>query len=80
MQPHSQVLNFTFPYSIHLSSVADEDSGEIPVAFVVRKNGSSLSEETVIDYVARQVLLYFLILLCSLFQILPSILPLPQNC
>jgi hypothetical protein len=33
----------------------DEESGEIPVAFVVRKNGSRLSPEAVMDYVSKQV-------------------------
>jgi len=33
----------------------DEEIGEIPVAFVVRKVGSVLSPKHVMDYVAEQV-------------------------
>nr|WAU48309.1 4-coumarate: coenzyme A ligase [Gloriosa superba] len=36
----------------------DEDAGEIPVAFVVRMHGSSLSSSEVIQYVAKQVAPY----------------------
>ncbi|KAJ0238238.1 4-coumarate--CoA ligase-like 9 [Hirschfeldia incana] len=36
----------------------DEDAGEIPMAFIVRKPGSSLSEAEVIDFVAKQVAPY----------------------
>jgi hypothetical protein len=43
------------------SSALDEESGEIPVAFVVRKNGSRLSPEAVMDYVSERV---FSVTLC----------------
>jgi len=33
----------------------DEETGEIPVAFVVRKFGSVLSPKHVMDYAAKQV-------------------------
>lgn len=36
-------------------SAEDEEAGEIPVAFVVRKPGSMLTSKDVIDYVAKQV-------------------------
>lgn len=36
-------------------SAKDEEIGEIPVAFVVKKVGSPLSPKHVIDYVAKQV-------------------------
>lgn len=36
-------------------SAKDEEIGEIPVAFVVKKVGSLLSPKHVIDYVAKQV-------------------------
>ena len=49
-----------FFFVLLLSSVDDADSGEIPVAFVIRKHRSSLSQEAVMDYVARQVLFRFL--------------------
>jgi hypothetical protein len=38
-------------------SAEDEETGEIPVAFVVKKVGSVLSPKHVVDYVAEQVLL-----------------------
>jgi hypothetical protein len=40
----------------HIISAKDEEIGEIPVAFVVKKVGSVLSPKHVIDYVAEQVL------------------------
>ena len=33
----------------------DEECGEIPVAFVVKKPGSALTQKDVVDYVAQQV-------------------------
>lgn len=33
----------------------DEEAGEIPVAFVVKRNGSQLTEAELLDYVAKQV-------------------------
>lgn len=41
---------------IILFSANDEETGEMPVAFVVRKVGSVLSEEAILDFVAQQVL------------------------
>lgn len=38
------------------SRAKDEEAGEIPVAFIVRKEGSSVSEEALMDYVAKQVI------------------------
>lgn len=35
----------------------DEETGEIPVAFVVKKVGSVLSPKHIMDYVAEQVFL-----------------------
>ncbi|PON41798.1 4-coumarate-CoA ligase [Parasponia andersonii] len=43
---------------VAVAAVKDENSGEIPVAFVVKKHGSSLSQEAVMDYVAGQVAPY----------------------
>lgn len=39
---------------LHFSAM-DEETGEIPVAFVVKKVGSVLSPKHVMDYVAEQV-------------------------
>lgn len=33
----------------------DEEAGEVPMAFVLKRQGSLLSEAAVIDYVAKQV-------------------------
>ncbi|KAE8678611.1 4-coumarate--CoA ligase-like 6 [Hibiscus syriacus] len=41
-----------------VTSATDEVCGEIPVAFVVRRNGSILTEGAVIDFVANQVAPY----------------------
>lgn len=38
-----------------VTAAKDEEAGEIPVAFVVRKVGSMLSAQNVMDYVAKQV-------------------------
>ncbi|CAI9095200.1 OLC1v1031088C3 [Oldenlandia corymbosa var. corymbosa] len=38
-----------------VTGARDEEAGEIPVAFVVRKEGSGLSEAAVIDFVSKQV-------------------------
>jgi len=51
-------LNITSNVALffHISA-EDEETGEIPVAFVVKKVGSALSPKHVVDYVAEQVLL-----------------------
>ncbi|XP_057820945.2 probable CoA ligase CCL5 [Cryptomeria japonica] len=36
----------------------DKEAGQVPMAYVVRKQGSTLSEATVIDFVAKQVAPY----------------------
>ncbi|CAI9762556.1 unnamed protein product [Fraxinus pennsylvanica] len=41
-----------------VTAAKDEEAGEIPIAFVVRKDGSSLSETVLMDYVAKQVTPY----------------------
>ncbi|WVZ57798.1 hypothetical protein U9M48_008140 [Paspalum notatum var. saurae] len=40
---------------VAVTSAKDEEAGEIPVAFVVRRSGSSLSCTQVMEYVAKQV-------------------------
>ncbi|CAI8588267.1 unnamed protein product [Vicia faba] len=43
---------------VAVTGVKDEEAGEIPVAFVVKKAGSVLSTKNVIDHVAEQVTPY----------------------
>lgn len=43
---------------IKFSRFPDEDAGEIPMAFIVRKPGSNLNEAQIIDFVAKQVMLF----------------------
>jgi hypothetical protein len=38
----------------------NEETGEIPVAFVVRRSGISLSSSQVLDHVNKQVITYLL--------------------
>ncbi|CAA2967900.1 4-coumarate-- ligase-like 6 [Olea europaea subsp. europaea] len=40
-----------------VTAAKDEEAGEIPIAFVVRKDGSSLSDTALMDYVAKQVII-----------------------
>ncbi|KAJ1296080.1 hypothetical protein BS78_01G271500 [Paspalum vaginatum] len=40
---------------VAVTSTKDEEAGEVPVAFVVRRSGSSLSCTQVMEYVAKQV-------------------------
>lgn len=40
---------------VAVTSTEDEEAGEVPVAFVVRKSGSGLSCTQVMEYVAKQV-------------------------
>jgi acyl-CoA synthetase (AMP-forming)/AMP-acid ligase II len=37
------------------SRYPDEEAGQIPMAFVVRKPGSNITEAQVIDFIAKQV-------------------------
>ncbi|GAA0187580.1 ligase [Lithospermum erythrorhizon] len=41
-----------------VTAASDEEAGEIPVAFVVRKNGSTLSKASLINFVAAKVAPY----------------------
>jgi 4-coumarate--CoA ligase len=41
-----------------VTAAQDKEAGEVPVAFVVRRHGSMLSHEAVMDYVAEQVAPY----------------------
>ncbi|CAK9136058.1 unnamed protein product [Ilex paraguariensis] len=41
-----------------VTAASDKEAGEVPVAFVVKRHGSSVSEAAIIDYVAKQVAPY----------------------
>lgn len=45
----------------------DEEAGELPMAFVLKRQGSMLSEAAVIDYVAKQVPSSFYSAQCLVF-------------
>ncbi|BAH94104.1 4-coumarate--CoA ligase-like 3 [Oryza sativa Japonica Group] len=49
---HPEILD------VAVTSAEDEEAGEIPVAFVVRRSGSNLSCKQVMEYVAKQVAPY----------------------
>ncbi|KAG8086768.1 hypothetical protein GUJ93_ZPchr0010g9636 [Zizania palustris] len=49
---HPEILD------VAVTSAEDKEAGEIPVAFVVRKSGSTLSYMQVMEYVAKQVATY----------------------
>lgn len=64
MQPlYRELLHLCFPLCLYplysdtdsLFRVEDEETGQIPMAYVVRAAGSELSAEQVIDFVADQV-------------------------
>lgn len=46
---------FNVLVSLMFCRAKDEEAGEVPMAFVLKKQGSMLSEAAVIDYVAKQV-------------------------
>lgn len=39
-------------------SMKDEAAGEIPVAFVVRSNGSNITEDEIKQFVSKEVYIY----------------------
>ena len=41
-------------------SMKDEAAGEVPVAFVVRANGSKITEDEIKQYISKQVLINIL--------------------
>ncbi|KAL5798613.1 hypothetical protein ACOSQ2_003433 [Xanthoceras sorbifolium] len=49
---HPEILD------VAVTAAMDEESGEIPVAFVVRRHGSSLTQDAVIHYLAQKVAPY----------------------
>lgn len=51
-------------YVYCICSKIDEAAGEVPVAFVVQSNGFELTEEAVKDFIAKQVLVGYIIDSC----------------
>ncbi|KAK6934909.1 AMP-binding enzyme, C-terminal domain [Dillenia turbinata] len=49
---HPEILD------VAVTSMLDEEAGEVPVAFVVRENGSTLTKKAVMDFLAQQVAPY----------------------
>lgn len=47
--------NFANPAEILWGRYPDEEAGQIPMAFVVRKPGSNINADEVMDFVAKQV-------------------------
>lgn len=45
-----------FKFHLVHCRIPDEEAGQVPVAFVVRQNGSIIDESKIKDFVARQVL------------------------
>jgi hypothetical protein len=76
--PTSHVYEIQIPFHIFLHRYPDEEVGQIPMAFVVRKNGSkNLTEDQIMEFVAKQVhttptdvVLNFLITLCIALTII----------
>lgn len=59
-----------------MCSSSDDEIGELPVAFVVKRPGSSLSQADVISFVASQVIYSFVSVLYALADALVSTLQL----
>ncbi|KAF9617402.1 hypothetical protein IFM89_036323 [Coptis chinensis] len=49
LMSHPEILD------VAITGYTDDEAGEIPVAFVIKKPGSKLSQEDVMDFAARQV-------------------------
>ncbi|KAK9921594.1 hypothetical protein M0R45_030098 [Rubus argutus] len=49
------LINHPEIVDVAVTAAMDEECGEVPVAFVVRKNGSELSREAVMDYISGHV-------------------------
>lgn len=50
------LIHFVF---IQFCRARDEEAGEIPVAFVMKRDGCTLSQTDVIDFVSKQVIVNF---------------------
>lgn len=47
-------------------SMKDEQAGEVPVAFVVKTNGSAVTEDEIKQFVSKQVYIYIRVNLAKL--------------
>ncbi|KAL5543221.1 hypothetical protein UlMin_010931 [Ulmus minor] len=50
----------------------DEEAGQIPMAYVVRKPGSNITEDRIIDYIAKQVAPYKKVRRVAFIQAIPK--------
>ncbi|KAK6137236.1 hypothetical protein DH2020_029025 [Rehmannia glutinosa] len=53
-----EAVLMSHPEVLDAAVMGDEEAGEIPVAFIVLKDGSSVSQAALMDYVAKQVAPY----------------------
>ncbi|KAI0500626.1 hypothetical protein KFK09_018842 [Dendrobium nobile] len=63
---HNEILDAA------VTSAFDEEAGEIPVAFVVRKSGSNLSSNEIMEFVAKQVAPYKKVRRVTFVQSIPK--------
>ncbi|KAK4485833.1 hypothetical protein RD792_006143 [Penstemon davidsonii] len=52
------LLNHPFISDAAVVSMQDEQAGEVPVAFVVRSNGSTITEDEIKQFISKQVVFY----------------------
>ncbi|KAK4395464.1 4-coumarate--CoA ligase 1 [Sesamum angolense] len=52
------LLNHPYISDAAVVSMKDEQAGEVPVAFVVRSNGSNITEDEIKQFVSKQVVFY----------------------
>ncbi|KAL7139779.1 hypothetical protein ABFS83_09G075600 [Erythranthe nasuta] len=52
------LLNHPYISDAAVVSMIDEQAGEVPVAFVVRSNGSTITEDEVKQFISKQVIFY----------------------
>jgi len=64
---------------IHGCRFPDKEAGQIPMAYVVRKQGSTLSQGSVIDFVAKQVIFFRVVFFLHEFSLVVEIIGLPSS-
>ncbi|XP_049410329.1 4-coumarate--CoA ligase 2-like [Solanum stenotomum] len=52
------LLNHPYISDAAVVPMKDEQAGEVPVAFVVRSNGSTITEDEVKEFITKQVIFY----------------------